>query len=123
MPTVEILKKRVGSNGNYTTIKVTSEISLDDSEEFKRIQTRMNQLLDEEQTKDYSSRLNQMDSVPQTRNSHEKPASVKQIRCLKAFIREQRISEEEICRDNHVESLEELSGKTCWKLINALKKR
>lgn len=55
--------------------------------------------------------------------SSEKPASEKQIRCLKAFIREQRISEEEICRENHVESLEELSGKTCWKLINALKKR
>ena len=121
MPTVEILKKRVGSNGNYTMIKVTSEIALDDSAEFKRIQSRMNQLLDEEQTKDYSSRLNQMDSVPQARNSHEKPASVKQIRCLKAIIREQRISEEKICREHHVGSLEELPGKTCWLLINDLK--
>ena len=124
MPTVEILKKRVGSNGNYTTIKVTSEIALDNSEEFKRIQTRMNQLLDEEQAKDQPRRLIQMDSVPQvrTRYSSEKPPSVKQIRCLKAIIREQRISEEEICREHHVERIEELPGKTCWQLIKDLKK-
>ena len=121
MPTVEILKKRVGSSGNYTTIKVTSEISLDDSAEFKRIQTRMNQLLDEEQTKDCSSRLNPVNPAPQTRNSHEKPASEKQVRCLKAIIREQRLSEEEICLENHVESLADLPSKTCWKLINDLK--
>lgn len=43
MLTVEILKKRVESNGNYTTIKVTSDVALDDSAEFKRIQNRMNQ--------------------------------------------------------------------------------
>ena len=121
MPTVEILKKRVGTSGNYTTIKVTSEIALDDSAEFKRIQTRMNQLLDEEQTKDCSCRLNPMNSAPQTRNSHEKPASEKQVRCLKAIIREQRLSEDEICLENHVESLEDLPSKTCWKLINDLK--
>lgn len=121
MPTVEILKKRVGSSGNYTTIKVTSEIALDDSAEFKRIQTRMNQLLDEEQPKDCSSRLNSVNPAPQIRNSHEKPASEKQVRCLKAIIREQRLSEDEICLENHVESLEDLPSKTCWKLINDLK--
>ena len=90
MPTVEILKKRVGANGNYTTIKVTSEIALDDSAEFKGIQARMNQLLDEELAKDQPRSLIQMDPAPQpqtrTRNSSEKPASVKQIRCLKAII-------------------------------------
>ena len=130
MPTVEILKKRVGSNGNYTTIKVTSEIALDDSAEFRRIQARMNQLLDEELAKDHPRRLIQMDSAPQTqtqpqhrtRNSSEKPASEKQVRCLKAIIREQRLSEEEICRENHVGSIEELPGKTCWQIINDLKK-
>lgn len=123
MPTVEILKKRVGSNGNYTTIKVTSEIALDDSAEFKRIQARMNQLLDEELAKDQPRSLIQMDPAPpaQTRNSSEKPASEKQVRCLKAIIREQRLSEEEICRENHVGSIEELPGKTCWKIIKDLK--
>ena len=127
MPTVEILKKRVGSNGNYTTIKVTSEIALDDSAEFRRIQARMNQLLDEELAKDQPRRLIQMDPAPQTqpqprtRNSSEKPASEKQVRCLKAIIREQRLSEEEICRANHVGSIEELPGKTCWQIINDLK--
>ena len=123
MPTVEILKKRVGSKGNYTTIKVTSEISLDDSAEFKRIQNRMNQLLDEELTKDQPRRFIQMDPAPQvqTRNSNEKTASEKQVRCLKAIIREQRLSEEDICRENHVESLEKLPGKTCWQIINDLK--
>ena len=54
--------------------------------------------------------------------SSEKPASEKQIRCLKAIIREQLISEEEICREHHVGSLEELPGKTCWQLIKDLKK-
>jgi len=124
MPTVEILKKRVGSNGNYTTIKVTSEIALDDSAEFRRIQARMNQLLDEELTKDQPRRFIQMDPAPQvqTRNSNEKTASEKQVRCLKAIIREQRLSEEEICRENHVGSLEKLPGKTCWQIINDLKK-
>ena len=125
MPTVEILKKRVGSNGNYTTIKVTSEIALDDSAEFRRIQARMNQLLDEELAKDQPRSLIQMDPAPQpqtrTRNSSEKPASEKQVRCLKAIIREQRLSEEEICRANHVGSIEELPGKTCWQIINDLK--
>ena len=127
MPTVEILKKRVGTNGNYTTIKVTSEIALDDSAEFRRIQARMNQLLDEELPKDHPRRLIQMDPAPQpqtrTRNSSEKPASEKQVRCLKAIIREQRLSEEEICRANHVGSIEELPGKTCWQIINDLKNR
>ena len=125
MPTVEILKKRVGSNGNYTTIKVTSEIALDDSAEFRRIQAMMNQLLDEELAKDQPRSLIQMDPAPQpqtrTRNSSEKPASEKQVRCLKAIIREQRLSEEEICRANHVGSIEELPGKTCWKIIKDLK--
>ena len=125
MPTVEILKKRVGSDGNYTTIKVTSEIGLDDSAEFKRIQARMNQLLDEELAKDQPRSRIQMDPAPQpqprTRNSSEKPASEKQVRCLKAIIREQRLSEEEICRANHVGSIEELSSKTCWQIINDLK--
>ena len=125
MPTVEILKKRVGSNGNYTTIKVTSEIALDDSAEFRRIQARMNQLLDEELAKDQPRSLIQMAPAPQpqprTRNSSEKPASEKQVRCLKAIIREQRLSEEEICRENHVGSIEELPGKTCWKIIKDLK--
>ena len=123
MPTVEILKKRVGSSGNYTTIKVTSEIALDDSAEFRRIQARMNQLLDEELTKDQPRSRIQMDPAPQvqTRNSSEKPASEKQVRCLKAIIREQRLSEEDICRENHVESLEKLPGKTCWQIINDLK--
>ena len=123
MPTVEILKKRVGSSGNYTTIKVTSEIALDDSAEFRRIQARMNQLLDEELTKDQPRSFIQMDPAPQvqTRNSNEKTASEKQVRCLKAIIREQRLSEEDICRENHVESIEELPSKTCWKIINGLK--
>lgn len=123
MPAVEILKKRVGSNGNYTTIKVTSEIALDDSAEFRRIQARMNQLLDEELTKDQPRSFIQMDPAPpaRTRNSSEKPASEKQVRCLKAIIREQRLSEEEICRENHVGSIEELPGKTCWQIINDLK--
>ena len=82
MPTVEILKKRVGSSGNYTTIKVTSEIALDDSAEFRKIQARMNQLLDEELTKDQPRRFIQMDPAPQvqTRNSNEKTASEKQVR-------------------------------------------
>ena len=125
MPTVEILKKRVGSSGNYTTIKVTSEMALDDSAEFRRIQNRMNQLLDEEQAKDQPKRLIQMDPAPQvqTRNSNEKTASEKQIRCLQAIIYEQQLSEEEICRAHHVGSIEELPSKTCWKLINDLKKR
>ena len=123
MPTVEILKKRVGSSGNYTTIKMTSEIALDDSAEFRRIQARMNQLLDEELTKDQPRHFIQMDPAPQvqTRNSNEKTASEKQVRCLKAIIREQRLSEEDICRENHVESIEELPSKTCWKIINGLK--
>jgi len=126
MPTVEILKKRVGASGNYTTIKVTSEIALDDSAEFRRIQAMMNQLLDEELAKDQPRSLIQMDPAPQpqtrTRNSSEKPASEKQVRCLKAIIREQRLSEEEICRVNHVGSIEELPSKTCWQIINELKK-
>ena len=123
MPTVEILKKRVGSSGNYTTIKVTSEIALDDSAEFRRIQARMNQLLDEELTKDQPRSFIQMDPAPQVqmRNSGEKTASEKQVRCLKAIIREQRLSEEEVCRANHVGSIEELPSKTCWKIINDLK--
>ena len=67
MPTVEILKKRVGSDGNYTTIKVTSEIALDDSAEFRRIQARMNQLLDEELAKDQPRSRIQMDPAPHPR--------------------------------------------------------
>ena len=123
MPTVEILKKRVGSSGNYTTIKVTSEIALDDSAEFRRIQARMNQLLDEELTKDQPRRFIQMDPAPQvqTRNSNEKTASEKQVRCLKAILFERGLSEEEVCRVNHVGSIEELPSKTCWKIINGLK--
>ena len=127
MPTVEILKKRVGSNGNYTTIKVTSEIALEDSAEFRRIQARMNQLLDKELAKDQPRSRIQMVPAPQTQpqprtqNSREKPASEKQVRCLKAIIREQRLSEEEICRANHVGSIEDLPGKTCWQIINDLK--
>ena len=133
MPTVEILKKRVGSKGNYTTIKVTSEIALDDSAEFKRIQERMDQLLDEELAKDDPSSFFQIDpahlpqpqhqSQPQSRqsDSNVKLASEKQVRCLKAMIREHRLSESEICLENHVENIEDLPSKTCWKLINDLK--
>ena len=123
MPTVEILKKRVGSDGNYTTIKVTSEIGLDDSAEFRRIQARMNQLLDEELAKDQPRSRIQMDPAPQPqpRDPNVKQASEKQVRCLKAILFERGLSEEEICRANHVGRVEELPSKTCWKIINDLK--
>ena len=123
MPTVEILKKRVGSDGSYTTIKVTSEIALDDSAEFRRIQARMNQLLDEELAKDQPRSRIQMDPAPQpqSRDPNVKPASEKQVRCLKAILFERGLSEEEVCRANHVGSIEELPSKTCWKIINDLK--
>ena len=126
MPTVEILKKRVGSSGNYTTIKVTSEIALDDSAEFKRIQNRMNQLLDEELTKDHPRSFIEMDPAPQPQpqssDSNVKLASEKQIRCLKAIIREQQLSEPEICQNHYVKNLEDLPSRTCWKIINDLKR-
>ena len=126
MPTVEILKKRVGSSGNYTTIKVTSEIALDDSAEFKRIQNRMNQLLDEELTKDHPRSFIEMDPAPQPQpqssDSNIKLASEKQVHFLKAIIREQQLSESEICQKHYVENLEDLPSRTCWKIINDLKR-
>ena len=76
MPTVEILKKRVGSKGNYTTIKVTSEIALDDSAEFKRIQERMDQLLDEELAKDDPSSFFQIDPAHLPHPQHQSNLSL-----------------------------------------------
>ena len=80
----------------------------------------------EELTKDHPRSFIEMDTAPQAQppssNSNVKLASEKQVRCLKAIIREQQLSESEICQENDVDSLEDLPGKTCWKLINDLKK-
>ena len=83
----------------------------------------MNQLLDEELAKDQPRSRIQMDPAPQPqpRDPNVKQASEKQVRCLKAILYERGLSEEEICRVNHVGSIEELPSKTCWKIINDLK--
>ena len=59
---------------------------------------------------------------PQSSNSNVKLASEKQVRCLKAIIREQQLSESEICQNHYVENLEDLPSRTCWKIINDLER-